>query len=96
MRDSDHKDIMASLQELSHKMNASRELAEVLKRVEQGHFRSVDEGLMQKRIEDGVIKNLHNASDHQLAVILSRERRFFKYYADAAYNSDNLEFVKIK
>ena len=96
MKDSDNKEIMASLQELAYIMNSSRELAEVLERVEQGHFRSVDEGLMQKRIEDGVIKNLHNASDHQLAVILSRERRFFKYYADAAYNSDSLEFVKIK
>ena len=96
MKDSDNKGIIDSLQELAYIMDSSRELAEVLERVEQGHFRSVDEGLMQKRIEDGVIKNLHNASDHQLAVILYRERRFFKYYADVAYNSNNIEFVKIK
>lgn len=74
-------------------MAATTKTLEAQVKVNEGKFKSVEEAMIQRCIEDGIINNLHNASEKQLDRIFDSRHRTFRYY-DEFYKE--IEFIKIK
>ena len=86
-------ELVEALKNLSNTMNSTKRALEAQVKVNEGKFRSVEEALVQRSIEDGIIANFHNASESQLEIVFRERPKFFKYY-DEAYKDP--EFFKVK
>lgn len=80
------------LKKLSDKFRDLTKTMEAQKLVDLGYFRTLDEALLRRNIEDGIINKLHEATPKQLEVITNKSNSFFIYYRDF-YN--DVEFFKI-
>ena len=59
-------------------------------------FKTIDEALIQKSIEDGIIKHIEKASDYQLSIILDPCKGYFRYYSEIYDLIENgVEFKKL-
>jgi hypothetical protein len=59
------------------------------------NFRNIDEALLWKNIEDGMLRNIDNASEAQLMEIVSGRKFRFKYYPEIHKSIENPEFIKL-
>ena len=69
------KEIKEQLKKLSGTLNEMQEYVEVNKRYPDG---DINKMVFEKRVEDGIIKNFHNASEEQL--IIMRDSFYWEYY----------------
>lgn len=70
------------LKKLSDKFRDLTKTMEAQKMVDLGYFRTLDEALLRRNIEDGIINKLHEATPKQLEVITNKANSFFIYYKD--------------
>lgn len=71
-------ELAQSLVKLSKAITDLTEIAQAQQKVNEGKFKTVDQALIQKRIEDGVIAKFETASPHQLDQLF--KNRFFRFY----------------
>ena len=86
------QELIEALSKLSTTMTATKKTLEAQIKVNEGKFKSVEEAIIQRSIEDGIINNLHNASEKQLDKILDSRNRTFRYYEEFY---KEIEFIKI-
>lgn len=84
--------IRDELKKLSDKFRDLTKTMEAQKMVDLGYFRTLDEALLRRNIEDGIINKLHEATPKQLDVITNKNNSFFIYYRDFY---KEIEFFKI-
>jgi hypothetical protein len=84
--------IRDELKKLSDKFRDLTKTMEAQKMVDLGYFRNLDEALLRRNIEDGIINKLHEATPKQLDVITNKNNSFFIYYRDFY---KEIEFFKI-
>jgi hypothetical protein len=87
------EDLLAELKKLSQGISETTKLLEAQVKVNEGKFRSVNEALLQRSIEDGMIRNIRNASEQQLDRIFNKRNRYFRYYEEIYLKP---EFIQIK
>jgi hypothetical protein len=93
---SNRDELKNELKKLSDKFrDLNRDLTksmEAQKLVNLGYFRTLDEALLRRNIEDGIINKLHEATPKQLDAITDKSKGFFVYYRDFY---KEIEFFKI-
>lgn len=87
----DMVEIMDTLKKLHESINTMNEVIEATKKVQAGFFKNVDDAILRKRIEDGVIAHLNNATPGQIESLF--KQGFFQYYREV---HDDVSFIKIK
>ena len=87
------EDLLAELKKLSQGISETTKLLEAQVKVNEGKFGSVNEALLQRSIEDGMIRNIRNASEQQLDRIFNKRSRHFRYYEEIYLKP---EFIQIK
>lgn len=84
-------EVIKMLKELRESINTMAEIAEATERVKAGKFKDVEDAITRKKIEDGVIAHLNNATPEQIKILY--KQRFFQYYHEVY---DDISFIKIK
>lgn len=87
----DMVEVIGMLKELHGSINRMNEVIEAIKKVEAGFFKNVDDAILRKRMEDGVIAHLNNATPGQIEILF--KQKFFRYYREVY---DDISFIKIK
>lgn len=72
------EEVIKNLEKCCESMEELKLIAELLNKY--GTIEVVQQKLLQKKIEDGMLNNLHNANEYQLNMLKDRSYRFFKFY----------------
>jgi hypothetical protein len=95
LHDSEFSNPDSLKEELGKLSSTFRDLTKTMeaqKMVYLGYFRNIEEALLRRNIEDGIINNIHNATPAQLDAITNKSKGFFVYYRDFY---KEIEFFKI-
>jgi len=93
--DSEFSNLDSLKEELEKLSSTFRDLTKTMeaqKMADLGYFRNIEEALLRRNIEDGIINNIHNATPAQLDAITNKSKGFFVYYRDFY---KEIEFFKI-
>ena len=72
------EEVIKNLEKCCESLEELKLITELLSKY--GTIEQVQTKLLQKKIEDGMLNNLHNANEHQLKMLKEKDYRFFRYY----------------
>lgn len=72
------EEVIKNLEKCCESLEELKFITELLSKY--GTIEQVQTKLLQKKIEDGMLNNLHNANEHQLKMLKEKDYRFFRYY----------------